>query len=86
LSLFNTHVTIVRIWFGNVQHFKTVEFLTAVIYVISEKNPQRAWWQHYQTKLPMARMPANIYISSLDTVYVISMAIFCSAISYVVNF
>jgi hypothetical protein len=36
------------------------------------ENPQRDWWQHHQTKLPLARMPAIIYISSLD-VYVISM-------------
>jgi hypothetical protein len=46
------------------------------VYVILEENPQKAWWQHHQTKLTMAKRPAIIYIqiSSLDsTVYVISM-------------
>jgi hypothetical protein len=50
---------------------KKIEFPTALKYLISEKNPQRAWWQHHQTKLPMARMPAiilYIYISSLDSI------------------
>jgi hypothetical protein len=30
---------------------------------------QKAWWQHHQTKLPMARMPEIICTSSLDSIY-----------------
>jgi hypothetical protein len=42
------------------------EFLTVLIYskfAISEKIRKKAWWQHQQTKLPMARMPAILYKS-----------------------
>jgi hypothetical protein len=52
------------VWFGNVLYsfLKKVEFPIALIYAVSEKIRKKAWWQHHQTKLPMARMPAMIHI------------------------
>jgi hypothetical protein len=50
-------------------------FLIYNVYVISEKNPQRAWWQHHQSKMPMARMSATKYtFYSPFSRYMISMA------------
>jgi hypothetical protein len=56
------------VWFGN-ELFKTVEFPTALIYVILEKIRKKAWgqwWQHHQTKLSMVLTSAITCISSLD--------------------
>jgi hypothetical protein len=47
--------------------FIKVEFPTALLYVVPKKNLQKAWWQHHQTKMPMARMTAIKYIISLDS-------------------
>jgi hypothetical protein len=47
-----------------------VEFHTTLVYVISEKNPQTAWWQHHQAKMPMARTPAITVYSSLYSRYI----------------
>jgi hypothetical protein len=38
--------------------FFKVEFPTNRLYAISEKILKKALWQHHQTKLSVARMPA----------------------------
>jgi hypothetical protein len=41
--------------------------LYSILYVISDKNPQKALGQHHQTKLSMAWTLAIIHIRSLDS-------------------